>query len=170
MLVEKRNFTDSEMEALLDIYDESNIENVPYFYPDLDDMDEGKRRVRESFAGYIRDDFLKCPGNSYFILGDDGKWVCALRLYALEKCYYIEALETAPECRRRGCAARLMELVKEHLRRFGPFVIRDCVSKRNQPSLATHKSCGFVIDSDPGKDYLDGSTNERDYGMAYFEE
>lgn len=168
MLIEKRSFSDAEMEALMDIYSEGNRENVPFFFPELTDTDEGLRRVKESFADYIRNDFLTSPGNSYFVLEEGGRWVSALRLYALEDCYYIEALETEPGSRRKGYGSKLMGLVIEHLSRFGSFVLRDCVSKKNQASLATHKSCGFVIDTDPGKDYLDGSTNDRDYGMAYY--
>lgn len=168
MLIEKRNFSETELRSLMEIYREGNIENIPYFYPDCEDMQEGLRKVEEGFTNYIVNDFLNCPGNSYFILEDEGRWVSALRLYALEDCYYIEALETHPDYRRRGYGSALMDLVIGHLGRFGSFVLRDCVSKKNEASLATHRKCGFVIDSDPGKDYLDGSTNDGDYGMAFY--
>lgn len=55
--------------------------------------------------------------------------------------------------------------VVELLKQRGQVVIRDNVSKRNLPSLATHKKCGFVIEKENGVDYLSGEQSDRVYGM-----
>lgn len=47
----------------------------------------------------------------------------------------------------------------------GSVTIRDCVHRKNVPSLAAHKKCGFHIAKENGTDYLDGSVSDHQYGM-----
>ena len=94
--------------------------------------------------------------------------VSALRLTELSPGdYYLEALSTHPDFRRQGCAARLLEAVLTELKKEGPFRLRDCVGKKNMPSLGVHEKCGFRIAAQDGTDYLSGEVNERCYGMEY---
>lgn len=64
-------------------------------------------------------------------------------------------------------AKRLICAVFEKLGQYGPFVIADCVSKTNAPSVRTHISCGFRIVSENGINRLSGMVNDRAYGMEY---
>ena len=81
--------------------------------------------------------------------------------------HYLEALSTHPDFRRRRCAVRLLEAVLAELRAQGPFRLRDCVGKKNVPSLGVHEKCGFRIASQDGTVCLSGEVNERCYGMEY---
>ena len=153
---------------LMDIYREDNIENTDYFYPDMKDKAQALARVEQDFLHYLETDFFFKPGNTYWVLEENGVWVSALRLTELSPGdYYLEALSTHPDFRRQGCAARLLEAVLAELKKEGPFRLRDCVGKKNVPSLGVHEKCGFRIAAQDGTDYLSGEVNERCYGMEY---
>lgn len=95
-------------------------------------------------------------------------WVSALRLYPLEdRLYYLEALETHPDYRRRGFAAQLLAGVTDELKKQGAFRLCDCVSKNNAASLRTHQKCGFAIVSENGYDYLRNEADDRHYGLQF---
>ena len=53
----------------------------------------------------------------------------------------LEALETRPDCRRRGFGKQLILSVLSHLPR-GTKIYSE-ISKENLPSLAIHRVCGF---------------------------
>ena len=153
---------------LMDVYAESNEENIDYFYPDTTDRAAALAKIEEDFLAYVRDDVLSKEQNRYMVLEREGEWVSALRLYELEAGeYYIEALETRPDRRRQGFGAALLGLVLERLKETGPFRVRDCVNKKNTASQLTHKKCGFTVADDVGHDLLDGSADERSYSMEY---
>lgn len=157
---------DIDERKFLDIYAEGNAENVEELYPEYEPA-EALAKAEASFREFLPE-FFSEEGNTYYILEEDGVWVSALRLSATgEREYYLEALETRPDLRRRGCAKRLFEAVFAELKKGGGFVIRDCVSKRNLPSLRTHEACGFAVVSDVGTNYIDGSVNERCFGLEY---
>jgi L-amino acid N-acyltransferase YncA len=166
MLIMAENKTELDLRAFLDIYEEGIRENAAEFYPD-EPAEEGLRKEQESFSAFL-DGFFAKPGNTYWFLEKDGAWVSALRLSRIEPgFYYLEALETRPDRRRKGCAARLIRAVIGELEKQGPVRICDCVSKRNTASVRTHESCGFRIVSETGFDYLSGTANDRTYGMEY---
>ena len=167
MLIEIRGWDHIDERKLMDIYHEGNMENIAYFYPDAVDRDEAFRKVQHNFLGYIKNEFLD-GRNRYMVLEYNGLWVSALRLYWVkDRFYYIEALETHPDHRKKGHASRLLSCVLDDLKKQGSFTVCDCVSKRNTASLATHLKCGFVIANDAGYDYLQGTSDERDYGMRF---
>lgn len=154
-------------ERLMDIYRESNEENAEDQYPDMDSS-EAVEKIKREFVEFIKKDFLNGV-NRYFVWEQDGVWVSALRLYYVQEgVYYIEALETHPDFRRMGYGARVLSETLRALEKTGPFEVHDCVSKKNEASLVTHRKCGFVIDSDVGVDYLSGERKERAYGMGYY--
>lgn len=150
----------------MDVYRESNTENIDYFYPGQPRTDGLREKIEANFLHFIETDFLTKPGNSYWVLEEDGVWVSALRLYTVQdRFFYMEALETRPDARRRGYAAKLMGGVMEALKQGGPFRLCDSVHKTNEASLNAHRKCGFVIASDAAVDYLTGTVNEREFGM-----
>lgn len=168
MLLRISRFDDLDERRLMDLYSESNFENTDYFFPDMRDKKEAVRKVEEGFLGFLKDEFFSQSGSEYWVLESDGVWVSALRLSRIEKgLYYLEALETRPDCRRQGHAARLLDGVIDELKKAGPFRICDCISKRNTASIKTHEKCGFSIVSEAGYDYLLNESDDHDYGLEY---
>ena len=168
MLRRLETFARVDGRRLMDIYREDNIENTDYFYPDMKDKAQALARVEQDFLHYLETDFFSKPGNTYWVLEEDGVWVSALRLSEIAPGdYCLEALSTHPDFRRQGCAARLLEAVLAELKKEGPFRLRDCVGKKNVPSLGVHEKCGFRIAAQDGTDCLSGEVNERCYGMEY---
>lgn len=169
MILTLRQIPDQDdMAKLMAIYAESNAENAAYFFPDCTDEEERRKKTEAAFSQYIQNDFLAGGKNAYCVLCEDGRWVSALRLYALEGFYYMEALETAPALRRLGYGAKLLGAVLRSLEAKGPFILRDSVGKRNEASLATHKKCGFTIEHEDAVDYLDGgAATPSSYGLIY---
>lgn len=175
------SLTETQERALMDIYRESNEDNVAYFYPDCRDLSEGRARVERDFCFMLREAFFGVPGNRYFVLEADGVWVSALRIYPVEDFYWLEALETHPEYRRRGYAVTLLRQTITALAADGPVCIRDGVRKTNTASLRTHEKAGFVIEHEDEVTYLpwtvDPATHEvktvphrvvpSHYGMKY---
>lgn len=171
MLIEITSYNDIDTRKLMDLYMEGNMENVDYFYPNKADKDAALSLVEENFLKFLKTDFFERPISTYYILEEDGVWVSALRLSLVEdfQCrrYYLEALETRPDSRLKGHASRLLDEVVANLKAKGSFVLCDCVSKRNEPSLRTHLKCGFQIASNEGFDYLQNEANPCYYGMEY---
>ena len=94
--------------------------------------------------------------------------VSAARLNKINDFYYLEALETPPQYRKKGYASELLNEMITHLHQQGSVDIRDCVSKTNTASLATHKKCGFFIAEENGIYYPSNTVNNKTYGMRYF--
>lgn len=167
MLLEFCSMTESEMYRMVrSIYQEAVVENARWQNPGQMELTDAIKALELGFVAFLKD-FLAKDENRYYVLELDGQWVSALRLTKTHDFYYLEALETAPECRKQGYASLLIQNVIDLLARRGPVIIRDNVSKRNAPSLATHKKCGFVIEEENGVDYLTGERREQVYGMLF---
>lgn len=169
-LLRIERFEDLDFPKLMEIYRESNLENIPYFFPEESDEALGLRRVEAGFRDYLKDGFFTEPGNRYYVLADGERWVSAFRLYPIpgrERAWYAEALETAPTLRRRGCARKLLELLCRELAKEGPFELRDSVGKGNLPSLAFHENAGFTVCQEDSVSPLDGEENPRAKGLRY---
>lgn len=163
-------FEDLDFPKLMEIYRESNLENIPYFFPEETDPERGLRQVEAGFRDYLEKDFFESPENRYYVLEDGERWASAIRLSPIperERSWYAEALETAPDCRRRGYARKLMELLCYALAKEGPFELTDSVSKRNLPSLGFHESVGFTVYQENAVSPLDGEENPREKGLRY---
>lgn len=152
---------------LMDLYQEGNRENCLYFHPDKA-IEDSISEIEDNFMNYLKEFYSK-PGNWYYILEKDGTWISALRLSHVEgNIFYIEAVETHPEYRKKGFAAELLtELISEMKKQKSSFRLCDCVSHKNTASLALHKKCGFQIVSEAGYDYLRGETDKGCYGLQY---
>jgi ribosomal protein S18 acetylase RimI-like enzyme len=157
MLLEKREFLPEDAAQWMTVYREGNQENADDFHRTL-------AQEEEQFAAFLRE-FFEQPENTYYIWEENGQWMAALRLTKQRACYYLEALETAPDQRRKGYGETLLRAVCEKLEKSGPITIRDTVSKRNLPSLNTHRACGFTVEQDPAME--DGRPNDRCYGLVY---
>ena len=162
------SYADLDGPRLMEVYAESNRENTDYFFPDVTDKALAVKKVEEGFLTFLRDEFFTGPGPAYYVLEEAGAWVSALRMNELEPgFYYLEALETRPDRRRQGHAARLLREVVDRLKAKGPFRLCDCVDKKNEPSVNTHLDCGFRIVSQTGHDYLRNTDDPWDYGFEY---
>ena len=168
MLLKITEYRDLDKRKLMDVYSESNFENTDYFYPDEEDKDLAVRMVEEGFLAFLRDGFFSDPGASYWIREENGVWISALRISRIQTgLYYLEALETRPDHRKKGYASRLLSGIIDSLKQEGPFRLCDCVSKKNLASLKTHEKSGFRIVSEAGYDYLQGEADEHDFGLEY---
>ncbi|WP_026518535.1 GNAT family N-acetyltransferase [Butyrivibrio sp. MC2021] len=168
MLRKIMKYSDLDERKLMDIYSESNYDNTEYFYPDEKDKEKAVKLVETNFCDFLKNDFFKREDSVYWIYEENGEWLSALRTNMVEpRLFYIEALETPPESRKKGYAAHLINLVLENLKKEGSFRVCDCVSKKNTASLKTHEKCGFKIVSDKGYDYLRNEESDRDYSLEY---
>ena len=159
-----------DFKKLMEVYRESNTENIPDFYPGCTDLEAGRKMVEARFHRYLGVDFFRGEGNRYYVLEEGGVWLSALRLFAVpgkEREYYLEALETRPEARQKGFAKQLITGVLDILKEDGSFVITDSVSKRNQTSLLTHLRSGFRIFQENAVNALNGKENPKAYGLRY---
>ena len=153
MLKEYKSMTQEEMYTLVhEIYIEGCMENAREKYPDATDLTTAIQQEEDSFVCFLQD-FFTLPENTY---------------YVLEKDNYLEALETPPKYRKKGYASELLNEMITHLHQQGSVDIRDCVSKTNTASLATHKKCGFFIAEENGIYYPSNTVNNKTYGMRYF--
>ncbi len=168
MLIRITEYQKVDNRKLMDVYSESNYENTDYFYPDEKDKNVAVQRVEEGFLDYLKNDFFNETDATYWILEIDDAWVSALRTCRIQEgLYYLEALETRPDQRRKGYGVKLLSSVADSLKEDGPFRLCSCVSKKNIASLMTHKKSGFQIVSEEGYDYLNKEADDHDFGLEY---
>ena len=99
---------------------------------------------------------------------EDGLWVSALRLLPLGEpnTWLIGALETHPDHRRKGYAARLITDMVQYLEEnHGAITLFSGIGKRNTASLQTHLRCGFIREKETWTE--DGKTFDHHCTMAY---
>ena len=156
MLLLAYRMRELQFSSLMVVYEEGNRENALEFWPD---MAEGPRMLRaeQEFYSYLQDVFFQTPKAVCCIWQENGVYLSALRLEPYKDGYLLEALETAPEHRRKGMAIALIQAVQGQ----GSFTkIYSHVGKKNLPSLATHEKCGFRRISEQAT-YIDGSVDHR---------
>lgn len=149
-LLRRQSMTEDEYRKLMAIYAESNRENIGYFFPELKDEKLGVQKVEEQFVAFMKTDFFSEKDHCYYILSVDDEWVAAMRFIRLaEHSYFLEALETKPEQRRKGYATALFTRVIRKHRPEGSFTVKSIVSKHNEASLAFHEKVGFKPEGMP---------------------
>lgn len=165
MLLTFDKLKDLSFSGLMAVYEEGNKENGEEFWPD---MEEGQRllRAEQEFHQYLREIFFPTEGAVYCIWEERGHYVSALRLEPYRDGLLLEALETAPEERRKGYAAMLIRAVQQQYRGQK---IYSHVHKRNFPSLKTHETCGFQRIAENAV-YADGSVTDRSCTLCWEEE
>lgn len=162
MLQVVNRFSQLDFFALMDVYQEGNAENAEDLWPDLP---EGQRllQAEQEFCAYLKDVFFTTEGAVYCVWLYENTYASALRLEPYKDGWLLEALETHPDLRRRGFAKQLISSVQT----LGNFdVIYAHVHKRNVPSLAAHRACGFQRIREMAV-YIDGSVNHNACTMRW---
>ena len=168
MIVEITEYFKVDTRKLMDVYSESNYENTDSFFPDEPDKEAAVQKVEAGFLDFLQNDFFDKADAAYWILEADGVYVSALRTCLIRQgLYYLEALETRPDLRRKGYGATLLSGVADSLKKDGPFRLCSCVGKKNAASLRTHEKCGFQIVSEEGYDFLHEEADDHDFGLEY---
>ncbi len=137
---------------LMEVYKEGNEENGQALYPYLSKAQQ-LLQVEQDFYQYLKEGFFTQPEDCYCLWRADGSIVAALRLQSYGDGLLLEALETAPQFRRRGYAKVLVEGVLQQISYPRIYVH---ISKKNWASIALHESCGFRKIKDLAV-YADGS-------------
>ena len=162
MLVVIQSMRELNFGQLMSVYEEGNRENGQEFWSELP---EGVRilHAEQDFYRYLRESFFQTDGAFYCVWEESGGYVSALRLEPYQDGLLLEALETAPDLRRKGYAAAL---IREVLTRFGDRKIYAHVHKKNTASLRTHESCGFRRILEHAV-YIDGSVKSNSCTYCY---
>ena len=164
MLILARSLRELRFAELMEVYADSNAETARQWphYP----SGFALQMAEDDHRQYLQDVFFATPGAVCAIWQVQGEYVCALRLEPYKDGMLLEALETAPEHRRKGYAMSLIKAVQSHLRPSGRVRIYSHVNKRNVPSLKTHEKCGFSRISDHAV-YINGSVDYRCCTLLY---
>lgn len=144
-----------DFNKLMDIYEESNWENLSMVESDIDEKSDKNilyQKVRQAYTDYLKNDFLKSGKNYLAILIDEKSYLSALRLFDEGKYFLLEALETNPSFRRKGYGEKLLSKVLDNFANREE--IRSEVGKNNKKSLNLHKKLGFKIKEEREKNYL----------------
>ena len=157
MLLIMKRLEELDFSALMDIYVEGNLEKAEEY------GDGGLLRAEREFYDYLREDFFRQPDAFYAVWTEQGSYVSALRLEPYKDGWLLEALETAPDYRKKGYAKALMIAVLEYMDQS---IIYSHVSKRNEASLRTHYACGFQKHLDHVV-YRDGSVTNRGVTLKF---
>lgn len=161
MLFLAENMNQLVFSKLMDVYVEGNLENGQDLWPELSE-NEQLLRAEQAFYQYLNEDFFKSKGAVYAVWMEKDSYISALRLEPYQDGLLLEALETAPEYRKRGYACRLVEAVKREF----PGKIYSHVGKRNAASLRTHEKCGFQKILDYAV-YIDGTVARNAYTLCF---
>lgn len=159
MLTVARNIRQLRFGELMEVYCEGNLENGREHWPTLSEGEQLLRAEQEFYA-YLQDTFFATDGAFYCIWEENGRYVSALRLEPYRDGLLLEALETAPSCRRKGYASRLLTAVRPLLAERAPVKVYSHVHKKNEASLRVHQNAGFHRVSEQAV-YVDGSVNSR---------
>ena len=164
MLLTFKDMTKEDMYRMVhSVYAEASYEIAKEKHPEMQDLSKTIREEEYYFVEKFLGKFMSKNENTYYVWKVDGEWVSALRLTKLDGFYFMEALETVPEHRKRGYASDLIKAVIQKLEDKENVVIRSNVRKTNTASLETHQKCGFVIEGENG-------TDNCFYGMLYQKE
>lgn len=163
MLIIAKKLRELSFGQLMKVYREDNLENG---WENWSREPEARRiaLAEEKFYRYLSQIFFRTPGACYAIWQVEGDYVSALRLEPYRDGLLLEALETRPDCRRRGYAKTLIRAVQE---RITGKKIYAHVSKRNTASRKTHESCGFRQIAEYAV-YIDGTVTQKAVTLCYF--
>lgn len=159
MLKIAEHLDELDFRMLMEIYVEGNQENGEILYPDLP-KNEQVLLAESDFYHYLRDSFFTTKGAFYAVWIENERYVSALRLEPYREGLLLEALETAPEERRKGYAKTLLKAVQHMLIAQGEVCVYSHISKWNLASIATHRACDFKKVLDYAV-YVDGSVSQN---------
>lgn len=142
MLLTAKKLGDLSFSQLMEVYIEGNRQRGCSLL-----------EAEQEFYDYLSQVFFSIPGAVYYVWEEGGSYVSALRLEPYRDGLLLEVLETAPQCRCRGYARRL---IREVQALYPDAVLYSHVHKHNRASLAVHGSCGFQKTLDYAR-CIDGS-------------
>ena len=148
---------------LMSVYGESNLLNGKEHYSELTQENQ-IYEAEQDFYQYLNTVFFRQEHSFYAVWEVEGHYMSALRIEPYQDGLLLCALETRPDVRRKGYAAKLICAVLNHLAVIKPIPVYSHVSKKNLPSLSTHLKCGFQIIKDYAV-YADGSVLHTSYTL-----
>lgn len=152
MLLQVTTVHNNSLEQLFSVYEES-MKDLQSRYASLEDM-------KASYADFLNE-FLSIPNQYVLVEAAEGQWVSGLRAIETESgCWFLEAVETMPEERRKGHGRRLLLHTLDFLKSRGMQQAFCQISKNNIKSQKLHISCGFIPTEDPSIDPW-GQLNDR---------
>lgn len=102
-----------------------------------------------SYASFLKD-FIQKPKQLIIVETFDDEWVSALRAIATtDGHWFLEAVETKPEERKRGYGKKLLENTIAYLKSIGMTTLTCTVAKNNFASRALHEKIGFIPTAEP---------------------
>ena len=105
--------------------------------------------MHTAYATFLKD-FIKNPKQIILVEEVNGVWVSALRaIETIETHWFLEAVETKPEERRKGYGKELLQHAIDYLKRNGMKELSCTISKNNFKSQALHRKCGFLPTNEP---------------------
>lgn len=138
----------------------SGMQDYPHY-----SSEEQRFLAEQDFYSFLRC-FLKDEAAFYGVWVVNDRYMAALRMEPYRDGFLLEGLETEPDERKKGYASALVRAVLSHLSEKGQTRVYSHVSKKNHPSVAVHKACGFdkVLDYAA---FVDGSVSYDAWTFCY---
>lgn len=132
---------ENAISRLLSVYSES-----------MDDMKmnfAGDAEMCSAYASFLRE-FVENPKHLIIAETFNDEWVSALRaIETTEGHWFLEAVETKPDKRKKGFGKNLLHHTVDYLKNRGMTEVTCTIAKNNHKSQALHEKCGFVPTNDP---------------------
>jgi|GEM_PF-5410631 Sortase and related acyltransferases len=141
------------IDELLHVYTQSNEDIFRKDYAGQYGSEEASRAaLAQDYADFIAE-FIAQDDRYIFAVRDSGIYVAALRIIRMSPGgWYIEALETSPEHRRKGFARCLLTQTLRCMRALSARSVVSVIGRDNIASQALHVSCGFTQTGKAAKD------------------
>lgn len=132
---------ENAIRRLLSVYSES-MNDMKMNFADDEEM-------RAAYASFLRD-FVKNPKQRILVETFEDTWVSALRAIEItEGRWFLEAVETKPDERKKGFGKALLYDTIDYLKTLGMTEATCTISKNNYKSQALHETCGFIPTNNP---------------------
>ncbi|MGN1347860.1 MAG: GNAT family N-acetyltransferase [Acutalibacteraceae bacterium] len=127
---------ENTISRLMSVYSES-MNDMRINFADDDEM-------CAAYASFLRE-FVKNPKQLIIAEASDDEWVSALRaIETIKGHWFLEAVETKPEERKKGFGKDLLRHTIDYLKSIGMTELTCTISKNNFKSQALHEKCGFI--------------------------
>lgn len=157
-----RSLGNLDFRLLADAYTQSCQEQGKLNYPDYPASQQLLMAEQELY-GAVKC-FFQDKNAFYAVWQSDGRYLSVLRMEPYQDGLLLEGLETPPEERGKGYAKQLVRSVISVLSQQEKVLIYSHIDKKNNASLAVHRTCGFALLRDYAV-YADGSVSHNAYTM-----
>ena len=141
MLYVVKEINNETVERLFSIYSES-MDDLKLNFADDNEM-------RASYTSFLKD-FIGNPKQLVIVEKNGDQWVSALRaIETTSGCWFIEAVETKPDERKKGYGKALIYNTIDYLSKIGMKEITCTIAQNNFKSQELHKKCGFLPTNEP---------------------